>query len=382
MSSSTAQVIYLNDAATSWPKAPGVVDALRRHTEEAPRHPGRASGFDHDPVAECRRLLASLLAIADPSRVVLAPSATLALNQAILGVGLRPGDRVVTTATEHNSVLRPLNHLSENLGIIVDLIEVDGSGELDRDAFERSLDHDPKLVAINHVSNVTGRANDIEPLFASAKAHGAITLLDASQSIGHIDVHPCELNADMVAFTGHKGLRGPLGTGGLYVCPDIELEQALVGGTGVRSESRLHPRDMPIRLEAGTLNTPAFAGLAEALKWRAGNGYEHTQAAEANAEALRGRLGDVPGIRLYGCGASSRRTGIVSFQIDGWSVSEAGQALTESFGVICRTGLHCAPLVHRCLGSAPQGTIRFSASGFNSAEDIDAAVRAVEALAV
>jgi cysteine desulfurase/selenocysteine lyase len=375
------EVIYLNNAAGGWPKAPGVVEAMNAAIQAPPYSPGRSDSSFGDPVSECRARLAALLEAEDPSRIVLTSGATHALNLAILGLGLRNQAHVVTTVTEHNSVLRPLNHLAVRGDVRITVIGLDGSGHIDIESFDAALRDEPKLVAVNHMSNVTGRVCDVGPLFERAKAVGAVTLLDASQSIGHVPVHPEELHADLVAFTGHKGLHGPSGVGVLFVAPWIDLDRVLVGGTGVRSDLDLHPEDMPIRLEAGTPNVPAIAGLAAALKWRESNG----PACEANARRL-GRLlnsglEEMRSVRVFSSVGDTEDSGIVSFRAEGWSVDEAGIVLQESFGIICRTGLHCAPLVHRAIGSAPDGTIRLSLSGLSSDSDIGQAIDAVRRLA-
>jgi len=372
--------VYLNNAATAWPRARGVTAAVTAALRAMPLHPGRTVTRQADAIVECRARLAAVLG-AVPERIALTTNATQALNLAILGLNLPEGAHAVTTVMEHNSVLRPLARLKRDRAIRLTVIGLDSDGALDAAAFARALEDTPALVAVTHASNVTGRINNVEPLFEQAKRAGAITLLDASQSLGHVPVNPIALHADLVAFTGHKGLRGPAGTGGLYVSPALELAQVVVGGTGVRSNLEHHPPEMPMRLEAGTPNVPALAGLAAALRWheKAGAPF-HAQEADMAAR-LRAGLTGIPGVRVFDTAAPGPRTGIVSFQIPGWDVEEAGFILTESFGIVCRTGLHCAPLIHDAIGSAPQGTIRFSVSGFTRPGEIRAALRAVKALA-
>jgi len=190
-----------------------------------------------------------------------------------------------------------------------------------------------------------------------------------------------ELNADLIAFTGHKGLRGPSGTGGLYVAPGLELEQVLVGGTGVRSDLRLHPQEMPTRLEAGTPNVPALAGLATALRWHEENNGSFCSVAQARVGQLRNGLRSIPRVRLFGDSEVDFGIGIISFRIDGWKVEETGFVLAESFDIACRTGLHCAPLMHAALGSTPDGTVRFSPSGATSEDEVEQAIAAVRRMA-
>lgn len=334
-----------------------------------------------DVITECRQRLAALLHAGDPTRIVLTTHATQSLNFAVLGLGLAAGDLVVTTVTEHNSVLRPLQHLADRVGIRIAYVPLDEEGALDQKVYQELLDDKPRLVAVNHASNVTGRVNPVAPLFDWAKQAGAITLLDASQSMGLIPVDVSELQADLVAITGHKGLHGPTGTGALFVAADVELEQVFVGGTGVRSDLVRHPADMPVRHEAGTYDMPAFAGLAAALRWVESREPEYCAREQELGRHLRAGLQALSGVTLFDAQADVERTAIASFRIGGWTVEEAGFALNASYGIDCRTGLHCAPLIHQAIGSAPDGTIRFSASGFNTADDIEQALAAVRHLA-
>lgn len=373
--------IYLNNAASGWPKAPGVVETVARVLEEFPGQQGRSAAEADSIAEECRNRLARLLIVEDPNRIAITSNATHALNLAILGLDLKPGDRVVTTVTEHNSVLRPLNRLRKLMNIKIEAVSLDSQGSLDITTFRKALEKNPKLVVINHVSNVTGRINPIAEFFAAAKEAGAITLLDASQSLGHIEVHPDALRADLVAFTGHKGLHGPPGTGGLYVRPGIELDQHFVGGTGVRSDLQLHPANMPLRLEAGTPNIPAIAGLNSALIWLEGNFRKHSKQCSAAAEILRKGLREIPAVQIFDDDSSSDHIGVISFKIYSLDVDECGYMLHTSFGIICRTGLHCAPLIHNSIGSAPSGTVRFSVSGFTTEKEVNLSLSAVRALA-
>lgn len=374
-------LIYLNNAAEGWPKAPGVAGAVRKALEEPPSSPGRVAGQTADALAECRQRIADLLAVPDPRRIVLTGSATHALNLAIHGLALPPKSVVLTTRTEHNSVLRPLFLLEQTRQVRVLTVGLDATGCLDTLAFERALALRPSLVAMNHASNVTGRMNCVERLFPLAKQAGAVTLLDASQTAGHVSVHPLDIRADLVAFPGHKGLHGPAGTGALYVAPELELDPLMVGGTGHHSQSRSHPAEMPGRLEAGTPNGPGFAGLAAALAWHAQNAEGFQQRATLAGRRLRDGLRSIPKVRLFDDADEAGRLSLVSFQVSGWPVDETGIALFESFEIVCRTGLHCAPLIHDAIGSTEEGTVRLSASGFNTDTDVHAAIEAVARLA-
>jgi len=374
-------MIYLNNAASAWPRAPGVIEAVTACLARMPEHPGRSAHAEFDAPGECRTRLAKMLGSDRPERIVLTQHATHALNLAILGLGLKPGDEVVTSVTEHNSMLRPLARLEDALDLHITLVGMAADGTLDEDAFEQALRRSPRLVAINHASNVTGRIQPVAAMLARAQQAGAVTLLDASQSLGHLPVDVRELNADLIAFTGHKGLRGPAGTGGLFVAPGLDLEQVVVGGTGIRSDLRLHPPEMPTRLEAGTPNVPALAGLAAALRWHEKHHGQFCTVEEARAEQMRAGLRNIPRVRLFGDSSGAPKLGIVSFRVDGWEVEETGFVLAESFGIVCRTGLHCAPLIHVALGSAPDGTVRFSPSGATTEAEIEQALAAVRRLA-
>jgi len=369
--------IYLNNAASAWPKAPGVVEAVSKSLSLPPAHPGRGESSAPDVVEECRYRLARLLGSSDPFRIVLCHNATHALNLAILGLSLRAEDLVVTSVAEHNSVLRPLAHASARTGTRTVTIGLDEAGNLDSQAFDRALEGRPRLVALTHASNVTGRVNEVAPFFRKATAAGAVTLLDASQTLGLLPVNAQDLHADLVAFTGHKNLRGPQGTGGLLVVEGLDLDQFLVGGTGVRSDLRLHPADMPTRLEAGTPNLPALAGLNAALVWLEKEGPAFAESEFRVAARLREGLGFLPHVHLFDADPAPARTGIVSFRIEGWDVAETAFALDQGHGIICRSGLHCAPLIHAAIGSAPDGTIRLSPSGATTEAEIDFTIHAI-----
>jgi len=376
------RIIYLNNAAGSWPKAPGVVEAVSGALEGMPAEAGRHSASLPDPREDCRRLLAGLLDVPWPERIALGSGATQALNQAILGCARLGVRHAVTTAAEHNSVLRPLRHLEQEGKLRLTIVGLKPDGSIDLDQFARALDGGGELAVVNHASNVTGKVNDAGTLFRMARERGAITLLDASQTLGAVPVRPQEMGAQMVAFTGHKALRGPEGTGGLYVSPDVELPAVLTGGTGVRSDLPLQPGEMPMRLEAGTPNSPGFAGLAAALRWVRENIASENARRRGLGSLLRRGLAAIPGVRVFDGGCpDDPGTGVVSFAIAGWDPDEAALVLDQCFGIRCRAGLHCAPEIHRWIGSAPKGTVRFSVSGSNTEQDIEAALSAVRALA-
>lgn len=366
--------VYLNNAATAWPKAPQVDEAVAASIERLPFHAGRAGFSGPDVPGECRRLLARLLQIQEPSRIVFCPNATHALNIALQGMRWQPGAAVVTTAAEHNSVLRPLYYLAKTRGINVHFIPVDKMGRVSTAAWAAAMRQiKPQLAVFTHASNVTGAVNDAALLARLAREAGAVTLLDASQSLGIIPVLPAAWAIDMVAFTGHKYLLGPAGTGGLYIAPATELEPVWVGGTGIHSDLEEMPPVMPARFEAGTPNDPAFAGLAAAVAW-ASQCQADAAALLARTERLASGLA-AAGARVITVDAP--RTPVISFTLPHWEVEDAGDVLHKSFGIVCRTGLHCAPRIHSCLGTAPAGTIRFSLSRFTTEVEINYCLEAI-----
>ncbi len=369
--------VYLNNAATSWPKAPGTDEAVASRIREIPHHADRA-GFDaHDVPSDCRGLLAEYFRIEDPSKVILCSNATHALNIALHGFPWGKNPAVVTTAAEHNSVLRPLHYLYKHINLKVEIVAVDTDGRVIPENFEDAVKRvSPQLAVFSHASNVTGCVNDAEMLAGVAKKHGARVLLDASQTMGIENVKPELWGIDLVAFTGHKYLLGPGGTGGLYYSNEFPLEPVWVGGTGIHSEMDEMPPELPTRFEAGTPNDPSFAGLAHALQWQKKN--------PVPADDLNRRINLLSsGIASAGASVAEvdgRRTPVVSFNIPGMDTEEAGEMLFRGFNIICRTGLHCSPLIHKYLVTGEHGNIRFSLSRFTTDSEIDYAISAVKGL--
>jgi selenocysteine lyase/cysteine desulfurase len=369
--------IYLNNAATSFPKAPGMGKEVAAFLEKIPRHPGRSGAAGEDTLWLCRKELAELLKVNDPRQIVLCKNATEALNIAIHGIGLERGDVVVTSAAEHNSVLRPL-YLLEKKGIIkIRIIPCDAQGRVITPQWMEAIDTlSPRLVILNHASNVTGAVNPAAVLLKYAGAKGCLTLLDASQTMGLLDIDASQLPVDIVAFTGHKYLLGPPGTGGLYVKKGIDIEPVFVGGTGIRSDLKEMPPEMPGRLEPGSPNLPMFAGLLYSLKWQKANPAP-LKKIEILTQTLEEGLFE-KGAQVTGTG--SLRTPSVSFCLPGWDIKEIGYILEKSFNIICRTGLHCAPLIHRWIGTAPEGSIRFSLSRFTTDAEVAYILGVIEKL--
>ena len=372
-----AMAYYFNNAACAYPLTEGVAKAVVSCLSEPPQVSGRDAIADQDRLFLCREKIAELLGTSS-YRIVLTNGATSALNTAILGIGLKRGDLVVTSVMEHNSVLRPLAYLEDRSGVEVAHIPLSRSAELDGDVYDKLLAQKPHLVVLTHASNVTGRINPIKKMFEAAKSVGAVTLLDASQTVGRIPVNVNELHADMIAFPGYKGLRGTLGAGALYVSNLTRLEPVFTGGTGIKSDVRLMPDEMPLRLEAGTQNTPAFSGLCAAVEYCLMHIEEIVAEERKITESLMRELPTIPNVRLLDA-APCERLPVVSFIVDGVDTETVGYALTESFSVICRTGLHCAPLMHKALGV--YGSVRLSPSYINSPEEIEYVLEAVRKIA-
>lgn len=368
------ETVYMNNAATSWPKAPGVAQRVKERLEALPQHAYRTGFCQEDGREDCRALLKELLRVKDGNTIAYASNATHALNMALHGFGWEKGARVVTTDAEHNSVLRPLHYLQQEGKLETLFAAVDACGRVDAGEWARALRKGAALAVFSHASNVTGAINDAKALCAMAKAAGAAVLIDASQTLGNADVLPEEWGADMVAFTGHKYLLGPPGTGGLYVRPGLRLRPVFVGGTGIKSDMDEMPEEMPLRLEAGTPNDASFAGLSAALAWSRANPQDGDAIARRTAR-VAAALRDM-GARVVEAGGA--RTPVISFTLEGWDTEDAGEALQRSYGIVCRTGLHCAPRIHRALHSAPRGTVRVSFSRFTTDEEADYLLSAIK----
>ncbi len=377
-------MIYLDNAATSFPKPARVVDAMTEFAREIGANPGR-SGHRLSVEAgriiyETREALASLFKIRDPLRVIFTANATGGLNQALLGL-LSAGDRVVTSGMEHNSVMRPLRFL-EASGIRVTTVSCSPQGLLDPDDLRRTLSERTAMVVINHGSNVNGCIQAVRELGAAAREAGALFLVDAAQTAGCVEIDMAEDNIDLLAFTGHKALYGPQGTGGLVLGGRVPVERMrpiVFGGTGSRSEYETQPDFLPDRYESGTPNTVGIAGLLEGVRFILETGVTAIRRREdALAYALTEGLAEVDGLRIFSGPCGGLPT--VSFIGDTLPSDELGLRLDEEFGVLCRVGLHCSPAAHNTLGSFPDGTVRLSAGLFTTEEEIRAAIEAVRAI--
>ena len=378
-------MIYLDNAATTMHKPQTVIDAVTQAMCSLGNAGRGATSGALDAartIHGCRAKLARLLGCPRADHVCFTPNSTVALNTAINGV-VRPGDRVVTTVLEHNSVLRPLNRLAAERGVTVEHAGCDANGVLDYDELERLVTPGTRAVVVTHASNVTGNSVDIVRVAAMAHAVGALVIVDASQSAGtaHIDMQTMGL--DVVCFTGHKGLMGPQGTGGLAVAEGVDVAPWAMGGTGVHSFDPLQPLEWPTRLEAGTLNGHGIAGLSAGLDFiEAQGGVEAIAACERSlANRFHAGVREISGIKLYGAFDQPTRSAIVSLNVGDIDSAEISDALMQGWGIATRPGAHCAPLMHRALGTERQGVVRFSFGYFNTDEEVDTAIDALRDLA-
>ncbi|MFH0902160.1 MAG: aminotransferase class V-fold PLP-dependent enzyme [Pseudomonadota bacterium] len=378
---------YLDNAATTFPKPEPVLEAAVRFCATACVNPGRST-FDLAMEAEsmllgARRSLAALFGGTDPNRLVFGYNATDALNLVIFGM-LSKGGHVVTTALEHNSVLRPIAHCVDEHGAEVTIVPFDVAGYVDPDDIRRAIRSNTKLVVVTHGSNVLGTVQPVAEIGAICIAAGVPFCIDAAQTAGVIPIDMRSMNIGMIAFTGHKSLLGPMGIGGLCVAEGVTVPHSRAGGTGVKSAQRRHLDELPYRLEYGTANMMGIAGLAKGVQFvEEQGGVSAIHGREMGlAKMLWEGLREIAGVSLYCANTlDHRRTPVLSFNIRGIDPAQIGMRLDVDFNIACRTGLQCAPLVHERLGTAPAGTVRFSLGPFTVEDDVLAAVKAVRALA-
>lgn len=378
-------MIYLDNAATSFPK-PEVVyaemDDFGRHRAGNPGRSGHRLAVAAQAVLDdARRELSALLNAPDPSHVVFALNCTDAINIALKGL-LNAGDHVITTSMEHNAVVRPLAALAKH-GLTTTYVQCDETGLLDPSDVAAAILSQTRLIVIIHASNVTGTIQPIAQVAELARERDLLFMVDAAQSLGALPLDVQALPVDLVAFPGHKSLLGPTGTGGLFVGERAGLIRSFrEGGTGMASELPEQPDKMPFRLEAGTANVFGIAGLAAGVKFVREQGLPAIMAHEQGLnERLWQGLRAVDGVTLHGPADPATRTSVVSFTLAGWEPTQVGAILDANFDIAIRPGLHCAPLAHRTLGTFPSGTIRMSCGFFNTNEHIDAAIAAVAEIA-
>jgi cysteine desulfurase/selenocysteine lyase len=376
-------MIYLDNAATSWPKPDTVIKAIANALEQTGGNPGR-SGHRLSIAAariiyDTREDLARFFGIADPLRVIFTANATHAINLALNGI-LKSGDRVVTSSMEHNAVMRPLRHLEKH-GVQVKVVPCAADGALDIQDLVKAIDSDTRLVSITHASNVVGT---IMPIVEAAKAvhrAGALLLVDAAQTAGVLPIDMTNMGIDLLAFTGHKELQGPPGIGGLVISDNLDVSQIgpmVRGGTGSRSESEEQPDDLPDKFESGTANLVGIAGLGAGLQYVKEKGLDRIQShLDSLSRMLIEDLSVIPGVKLYGTLDAGRAVSVISFTAAGRRVSEIGLKLDDEFGILSRVGLHCAPAAHRTIGSFPEGTVRLAPGTFTTVGDIKKTVQGI-----
>lgn len=376
-------MIYLDNAATTLHKPLQVEQAMLDALRTA-GNPGRGA---HEPTLHASRLVyaarcavAKLLNAPDPSCIAFTANATQALNTALGGL-FRPGDHIITTVCEHNSVLRPLYHLRENV-MSLSFTTADEKGRLQYDQWEGFLRPETRALVVTGASNVTGNGTDLARAAEFAHRHGLLLIVDAAQTAGELPLNVQVLGIDVLCFTGHKALLGPQGTGGLYVRPGLSVRPLVVGGSGVHSFDEQHPAQMPTALEAGTLNVPGLAGLCAGVEWILAQGVETLARREQALTVLFYEcIRDLPNVKIYGDPEMTPRAPIVSLNIGDEDSARIADILWEEYGICVRAGAHCAPLMHKALGTAEQGTVRFSFSHFNTEAEVLQAAAAVRELA-
>ena len=386
-------IVYLDNAATSFPKPDKVLTAARDFYAAFGVNPGR-TGCDlclaaEQMILQTRKRLSAFFnpsAVAagkpkDPKRLIFTLNGTMSLNLIVNGM-VGSGDHVVTTMVEHNSVIRPVNHRVRDAGANATYVVPDGEGYIDPEDIRKAIRPNTKLVIVNHASNVTGVVQDVRAIGKVCRELGVPLAVDTAQTAGVLPIDMTECNISFLAFTGHKGLLAPTGTGGICVADDAEIRGTIYGGTGVRSADPYHLEEYPYRLEAGTQNLAGIAGLSAGLDWLEENGMDNVRRHEMELMAeLQNGLAEIPGVKIWGTKRLDRRVATLSITVANYDPSDVGTILDAEHTVLTRTGLHCAPLIHDHMGSSPRGTVRFSIGPYNTREHVAAAIRAVEQLA-
>ena len=377
-------MIYMDNAATTLQKPECVVKAVVNAMNSfgnAGRGLNDASMGASRVVYDTREKLCRLFHGENPKQFAFTSNATESLNTAIQGL-IGPGDHVITTMLEHNSVLRPL-YEREAAGVELTILKCDTYGNISYEEIGAAIRENTKAIVCTHGSNLTGNLTDIGRIGAIAKKHGILLIADASQTAGLIPIDVQEMQIDVLCFTGHKGLYGPQGTGGIYVRPGVEIKPLKRGGSGIETYNKNHPAQMPTALEAGTLNSHGIAGLNAALTYIEETGVEHIcrLALERMWQFYEG-VCDIPGVTVYGDFSEKERVPIVSLNIEDFDSAEVSDELLTEYGIATRAGGHCAPLMHEALGNVEQGAVRFSFSHFNTKEEVEKAISAIRELAV
>ena len=381
------KLIYLDNGATSFPKPEAVIQAMTAFMREVGGNPGRSghrlSIEAGRVIFETREKIAALFGIGDSSRVIFGQNATEAINLGLKGL-LRSGDHVITSSMEHNSVMRPLRAL-EKEGLDLTVVPCSREGFLDPAEIQRAIKKNSRMVVLNHASNVVGTLLPLEPVGNICRNHGILFMVDAAQTAGVIPIDLEKEKIDLLAFTGHKALFGPPGTGGLVIGRRVDektLQPLKRGGTGSRSEFEEQPDFLPDLCESGTPNGVGLAGLRAGLEFVLGVGIEKIRDHERKLTAglIQGLL-RIPGALVYGSGDAEKQCAVVSLNLEKWVPSELSFRLDEEFGILTRVGLHCAPSAHRTIGTFPEGTVRVSMSYLNTEEEVEQTLQAINTLA-
>ena len=376
-------MIYMDNAATTMQKPQQVIDAVAAamcSLGNAGRGAHAASLGAARTIYDAREKLACFFHAENPKQIAFTMNSTESLNIALKGV-LNPGDHVITTMLEHNSVLRPLYELQEK-GTELTILKSNPQGTLDYEDFEKAIKENTKAIVCTHGSNLTGNLVDVKRVGEIAKKHGFLFIVDASQTAGVFPIDVQEMGIDILCFTGHKGLLGPQGTGGIYVREGLTVRPLLCGGSGVQTYNKKHPSEMPTALEAGTLNGHGIAGLDAAVEYLMETGIDTIREREQDLmwrfyEGVK----DIPGVKVYGDFSTRERCAIVTLNIGDYDSSEVSDELLMTYGISTRAGGHCAPLMHEALGTVEQGAVRFSFSHYNTDEELNTAIQAVKEMA-
>ena len=375
---------YFDNAATSYPKPDEVYSVLIETMKNMGGNPGRGShrmALDaFRAVYETRVKLAKLFNIDDPLKIAFTQNATMSLNLAIKGV-FKPGDHVITTSLEHNSVLRPLFSMKDEGKIELTIVEADGQGVISLDDIEESIKENTRAIVITHASNLTGTIIPIKKVGEIVKKHDLLLVVDASQSAGVLEIDVKDMNIDILCFTGHKSLFGPQGTGGIYLKEGVEITPLMEGGSGSYSKLSRQPQEMPDLLECGTLNAPGIAALGAGVDFIMKTGMENIREHEDDlTEAFIKGLQKIDKVRIYGP-ETGKRTPVVALNIGDIDPAELSALLDEEYDIAVRPGMHCAPLAHRSIGTYETGAVRFSFGYFNTTKEVSEAIEAIKEIA-
>lgn len=376
-------MIYMDNAATTMRKPPEVAEAVAKAMNamgNAGRGTNDASLNAARLIYDTREKLADFFGAEDPKQIVFTSNSTESLNTAIKGV-LEPGDHVVTTMLEHNSVLRPLYEMEEK-GVSLTFVQSDKKGNISYTEMEEAIQENTKAIICTHASNLTGNKIDLQRVGEMAKRHHVLFIVDASQTAGVYPIHVQEMQIDILCFTGHKALLGPQGTGGMYVRKGLQVRPLKSGGSGVQTYNKKHPTDMPIALEAGTLNGHGIAGLNASMSYLQKVGIDQIRERELSYMwQFYDGVKDISGVQIYGDFETKERCPIVTLNIGEYDSAEVSDELLETYGICTRPGAHCAPLMHKALGTVEQGAVRFSFSHYNTKEEVETAIEAIKKLA-